>query len=82
MQAATNIGIQWGPALLVCFTVIIGVIYQNTRMNDMKDAFNKRFDDLKGDLASRIDGLRDLMKSKFRRVDERIERLESPLVRK
>jgi len=24
-------------------------------MNDMKDAFNKRFDDLKGDLASRID---------------------------
>jgi hypothetical protein len=68
----------WGPALLVCSTVIVGLLYQNTRMNDLKDAFNTRFDDLK-----------DYIKSEFKRVDERIDRLEEriarldvPLVRK
>ncbi len=66
-----NILNHWGPASLVCFTLVIGLFYQNTRMNDMRDLFNKRFDDLK-----------DLMKSEFNRVDERIDRLESPLVRK
>jgi hypothetical protein len=71
MQAANNILNQWGPALLVCFTVIIGLFYQNTRMSDFKGAIDKRFDDLK-----------DYIKSEFRRVDERIDRLESPLARK
>ena len=71
MQAANNILNQWGPALLVCFTVIIGLFYQNTRMSDFKGAIDKRFDNLK-----------DYIKSEFRRVDERIDRLESPLARK
>jgi len=111
MQAANTILSQWGPALLVCFTVVIGLFYQNTRMNDMKDAFNrrfddmdrrfddmkrsfdkrfddlkssfdKRFDDLKSSFDKRFDDLKDLMKSEFKRVDERIDRLESPLARK
>jgi hypothetical protein len=89
MQVANTILSQWGPALLVCLTVIIGLFYQNTRMNDMKDAFNrrfddmdKRFDDMKSSFNKRFDDLKDLMKSEFRRVDERIDRLESPLARK
>jgi hypothetical protein len=71
MQVANNILSQWGPALLVCFTVVVGLFYQNTRMNHMKGALNKRFDDLK-----------DYIKSEFKRVDKRIDRLESPLSRK
>ncbi len=100
MQTANTILSQWGPALLVCFTVIIGLFYQNARMSDlrssmdgrfhdMKSSFDKRFDDMKSsfdkrfdDMGKRFDDLKDLMKSEFKRVDERIDRLESPLVRK
>jgi hypothetical protein len=71
MQVANTILSQWGPALLVCFTVIIGMFYQNTRMTDLRTSIDNRFDDLK-----------DYMKSEFKRVDERIDRLESPLARK
>jgi hypothetical protein len=100
MQVANTILSQWGPALLVCFTVIIGLFYQNTRMTDLRASFDKRFDDLKSsmdkrfddmrssfekrfdDMGKRFDDLKDLMKSEFKLVDERIDRLESPLVRK
>jgi len=104
MQAATTILSQWGPALLVCFTVIIGLFYQNSRMtdlrlsidkrfddmkssydkrsDDMKSSFDKRFDDMKSSFGKRFDDLKDYIGSEFKRVDERIDRLESPLVRK
>ena len=78
MQMTNAILSQWGPDLLICFTVVVGLIYQNTRMTDMRDALSKRFDDM----GKRFDDLKDLMKSEFKRVDERIDRLESPLVRK
>jgi hypothetical protein len=89
MQAVNTILSQWGPALLVCFTVIIGLFYQNARMTDLRssidkrfDDMSKRFDDMKSSFDKRFDDLKDLMKSEFKRVDERIDRLESPLARK
>ena len=54
MQVANNILSQWGPALLVCFTVVLGLFYQNGRMNDL----GKRVDDSKGSLDRRIDDLK------------------------
>ena len=86
---------QWGPALLIGFTVVLGLFYQNSRMNDLgkriddvKGSLDKRIDDLKGsidkrfdDMGKRFDDLKDYIKSEFKRVDERIERLESPLAR-
>jgi hypothetical protein len=89
MQAVNTILSQWGPALLVCFTVIIGLFYQSARMTDLRssidkrfDDMSKRFDDMKSSFDKRFDDLKDLMKSEFKRVDERIDRLESPLARK
>ena len=96
MQIANAILSQWGPALLVCFTVVLGLFYQNARMSDLnkriddlKGSFDKRFDDLKGsidkrfdDMNKRFDDLKDYIKAEFKRVDERIERLESPFIRK
>ena len=78
MQIANAILSQWGPALLVCFTVVLGLFYQNARMSDL----NKRIDDLKGSIDKRFDDLKDYIKAEFKRVDERIERLESPFIRK
>jgi hypothetical protein len=77
MQAANTILGQWGPALLVCFTVVLGLFYQNARMSDL----SRRIDDLKGSIGKRIDDLKDYIKSEFKRVDERIDRLKSPLAR-
>ncbi len=54
MQVANNILSQWGPALLVCFSVVLGLFYQNGRMNDL----GKRVDDFKGSLDKRIDDLK------------------------
>ena len=82
MQAATTILSQWGPALLVCLTVIIGLFYQNARMTDLRSSLDKRFDDMKSSFGKRFDDLKDYIGSEFKRVDERIDRLESPLVRK
>ena len=82
MQAVNTILSQWGPALLVCFTVIIGLFYQNARMTDLRSSVDKRFDDMKSSFDKRFDDLKDLIKSEFKRVDERIDRLESPLARK
>ena len=85
MQIANSILSQWGPALLVCFTVVLGLFYQNSRMSDL----NRRIDDLKGsidkrfeDMGKRFDDLKDYIKSEFKRVEERIERIESPIIRK
>jgi hypothetical protein len=89
MQAANTILSQWGPALLICFTVVLGLFYQNSRMgdlgrriDDLKGSIDKRIDDLKGSLDKRFDDLKDCIKSEFKRADERIDRLESPLARK
>jgi hypothetical protein len=89
MQVANAILSQWGPALLVCFTVVLGLFYQNSRINDLnrriddlKASFDKRFDDLKASIDKRFDDMKDYIRSEFKRVDERIDRLESPIVRK
>jgi len=107
MQTAKAILNQWGPELLVCFTLIFGLFYQNSRMNDLgkriddvnkriddlraafdgriddlKASFDKRFDDLKSSIDKRFDDMRDYIHSEFKRVGERIDRLESPLARK
>ncbi len=82
MLAANTMLNIWGPALLVCFTVIAGLFYQNTRMIDLRDSVNKRIDDMKSSMDKRFDDMKDYMKSEFKRVDERIDRIDSGLIRK
>jgi hypothetical protein len=111
MQVANTILGQWGPALLVCFTLVTGLFYQNSRMNDLgkriddlksstekriddlkssmdrrlddlKSWMDKRFEDMKSLMDKRFDDMKDYVKSEFKRVDERIDRLESPIARK
>jgi hypothetical protein len=65
MQVANTILSQWGPALLVCFTVIIGLFYQNTRITDLKASFDKRFDDMKSSLDKRFDDMKAFFDKRF-----------------
>ena len=61
---------QWGPVAVIVGGYLLGIFFQNRRIDDLRDSMNKRFDDL-----------RDLLKSEVRRIEDRLERLEHPIVR-
>ena len=69
-------------------TIFIAIWINNQRMAEL----SKRIDDQAGNLGKRLDdlrtymtnemiGLRDFIRSENRRLDERIERIEHPIVR-
>lgn len=91
--------IQWGPALLILFGIVLGVIYNNRSINHL-DArisvevghLSSRFSGEIGHLSTRIDDLirnqeirhvdlKDFIKSEVRRLEDRIERIEHPVIR-
>ena len=49
---------------------LLGIYFQNRRIDDLRDSMNRRFDDL-----------RELLKSEVKRLDERLDRIEHPIVR-
>ncbi len=64
---------QWGPTAVIVGGYLVGIFFQNRRIDDLRDSLNKRFEDL-----------RDLLKSEVKRfdhVDERLDRLEHHIVR-
>ncbi len=61
---------QWGPVAVIVGGYLLGIFFQNRRIDDLRDSMNKRFDDL-----------RDLLKSEVKRIEERFDRLEHPIVR-
>jgi hypothetical protein len=60
---------QWGPIAVIVGGYLLGIYFQNRRIDDLKDSMNKRFDDL-----------RELLKSEVKRIEERIIRLEAPII--
>jgi len=50
---------QWGPVAVIAGGYLLGINFQNRR----------------------IDDLRDLLKSEVKRLDERLDRIEHPIVR-
>jgi hypothetical protein len=61
---------SWGPAAIIPAGYVIGFFFQNRRIDDLRDATNNRFSDLK-----------DFIKSENSRLEDRIDRLEPPLAR-
>jgi hypothetical protein len=75
---------QWGPVAVIVGGYLLGIYFQNRRIDDLRDSINQRFDDVN----RRFDDLRELLKSEvnrleseIRRLDERFDRLEHPIVR-
>ncbi len=71
--------VNWGPALLICLTVILGIVYNSSRISDLRsyidarfNAVDKRIDDLKGDTNQRFEDMRDLIKSEIKRLEDRM----------
>ena len=80
--------IQWGPAVLLLFGILLGVLYNNrsighldTRVSDSTNHLSFRIDDLNRHEEARHSDLKDFFKSEIRRLEERIARLEQPIIR-
>jgi hypothetical protein len=61
---------QWGPVAVIVGGYLVGIFSQNSRFDDLRETMNKRFDDL-----------HDLLKLEVKRIEDRLERPEHPLVR-
>ncbi len=68
---------QWGPVAVIVGGYLLGFFFQNRRIDDLRDSMNRRFDDLRDLLKSEVKRLEE----RFDRVDQRLERLEHPIVR-
>jgi hypothetical protein len=79
---------QWGPVAGIVGGYLLGVYFQSRsiahldrRIDDLRDSLSKRLDDLRETMNKRFDDLHDLLKSEVKRVEERLDRLEHPIVR-
>jgi len=61
---------QWGPVAVIVAGYLLGIYFQNRRIDDLRDSINRRFDDL-----------RELLKSEVKRLDERLDRMQHPILR-
>ena len=66
-------------------TILIAIWSNNHRIDDLRSDLNKRIDDLRSDVIRQIQtldsSLKEFIRSEVRRLEERIERLERPVLR-
>ena len=75
---------QWGPVAVIVGGYLLGIFFQNRRIDDFRDSINRRLDDLRDLLKSEVKRLEerfDRVDERFDRVEERLGRLESAIVR-
>ena len=75
---------RWGPVAVIVGGYLLGIFFQNRRIDDLRDSINKRFEDLRDLLKSEVKRLEerfDHVNDRFDHVDERLERLEHPIIR-
>jgi len=79
---------QWGPVEVIVGGYLLGIYFQSRsiahldrRIDDLRDSLSRRIDDLRDSMNARFDDLHDLIKSEVKRLEERIDRLEHPIVR-
>jgi predicted nucleic acid-binding Zn-ribbon protein len=75
---------QWGPVAVIVGGYLLGIYFQNRRIDDLRDSINRRFDDVRELLKSEVNRLEssiNRLESEIKRLDERFDRLEHPIVR-
>ena len=68
---------NWGPVVVIILGYVIGFYFQNRRIDDLRDAMNGRFSDMNG----RFSDLKDFIRSETSRLEDRMERIEHPVVK-
>ena len=89
-QDAINMALANIPSLATLIVVLVGILVNNHRFNDLSANVNNRLTDMSarfGDLSRRIDDTRDVLRAemaknqsellmKFAELDQRVSRLE------
>lgn len=70
MQSIFNNG--WGQVIVILLGILVGVLFNNVRLTDLRSHLDKRIDDLDR-------SLRDFIHSEIKRLEDRIARLEHPI---
>ena len=71
----------WGQVVVILIGILLGVLYNNSKINDLRSSTDKRFDDLKDFIRSEVHRLEDRMHRLEDRMDRLEERLERPIYR-
>ncbi len=71
MATAINL---WGLAILVCLTVALGIVWNNSRISDLRSYMDARFNGV----DKRFDDMKDFIKSEVRRLEERTNLVNRP----
>lgn len=72
---------QWGPVAVIVAGYLLGFYFQNRRIDDLRDSLSKRMDDLRDAMNRRFDHMDARMNLRFDATNERIARLEHPLIK-
>jgi low affinity Fe/Cu permease len=71
----------WAGVAVVVLGYVIGFYFQRRDIDRLEASLNRRIDDLRSEMVARFEGLRDLLRSEIKRLEERLERLEHPVAR-
>ena len=67
---------QWGPAAVIVGGYLVGIFFQNRRIDDLRDSLATQIDDLRDSVNKRFEDLHDLLKSEVKRLEERFDHVD------
>jgi len=78
----------WGAVVVIVLGYVLGFYFQSRsiahldkRIDDLRAEFNHRIDDLRAELNRRFDDLKDWIRSEVKRLEDRIEHVEHPIIK-
>jgi hypothetical protein len=77
MQILNN----WAPVVVIIFGYAIGLYFQNRRLDDFKEGLYKYLGAEFSRIDTRITGLESVFDTKLKRLEDKIDHLERPVVR-
>jgi len=67
----------WGQVIVILIGIGLGVLYNNSRISDLKNYVDARF----SGSDKRLDDLKDFIRSEGHRLEDRMDRTERPIYR-
>jgi hypothetical protein len=67
----------WGQVIVILIGIGLGVLFNNSRLNDLKNYVDAKF----SGSDRRFDDLKDFIRSEVHRLEDRMDRLERPIYR-
>jgi len=82
----------WLAVAVVMLGYIVGFYFQHRELDKLETSLNRRIDDLRSEMSTRFTGLQsemnarfaalhELLKSEVKRLEDRLDRIEHPIVR-